>query len=96
MLKNQASSMITGIETYYDGVDLNADYGTPTERQHDYTLAQYGWNNLPTNHIVSNIQAYKTHGVGIWGGRIYRVLSRYLCIIFSGSRYIYQRKWEDF
>ncbi|EEO4918180.1 TPA: phage tail protein [Salmonella enterica] len=80
------------IETYYDGVDLNADYGTPTERQHDYTLAQYGWNNLPTNHIVSNIQAYKTHGVGIWGDGstgfyrdIYASYSRGAGIFIKGS-----------
>ncbi|ECH0840766.1 hypothetical protein FPF80_00780 [Salmonella enterica subsp. enterica] len=64
---NLRFSDIYPTETYYDGVDLNADYGTPTERQHDYTLAQYSWNNLPTNHLVSNVQAYKTHGVGIWG-----------------------------
>lgn len=64
---NLRFSDIYTTETYYDGVDLNADYGTPTERQHDYTLEQYPWNNLPTNHHVSNIMAYKTHGVGIWG-----------------------------
>lgn len=83
---------INPIETYYDGVDLNADYGTPTERQHDYTLAQYAWNNLPTNHIVSNIQAYKTHGVGIWGDGstgfyrdIYASYSRGAGIFIKGS-----------
>ncbi|EHT1247809.1 phage tail protein [Salmonella enterica] len=85
------------IETYYDGVDLNADYGTPTERQHDYTLAQYGWNNLPTNHIVSNIQAYKTHGVGIWGDGstgfyrdIYASYSRGAGIFIKGSGKIFK------
>ncbi len=83
---------INPIETYYDGVDLNADYGTPTERQHDYTLAQYAWNNLPTNHIVSNIQAYKTHGVGIFGDGstgfyrdIYASYSRGAGIFIKGS-----------
>lgn len=57
---------ITSIQTYYDGIDVNADTGSPTERVDDYTLAEYPWFHLPTKHIIRNIITRDCMGIGAW------------------------------
>ena len=41
-------------QTVYDGLDIHADDGTPVQRVDDYTLTQYAWHNLPTNHVIAD------------------------------------------
>ncbi|MCR8603278.1 phage tail protein [Salmonella enterica subsp. enterica serovar Typhimurium] len=57
---------ITTIQCYYDGIDVNADTGSPTERVDDYTLAEYPWFQLPTRHIIRNIITKDCMGIGAW------------------------------
>lgn len=57
---------ITTIQCYYDGIDVNADTGSPAERIDDYTLAQYPWFHLPTQHIIRNIITRDCMGIGAW------------------------------
>ncbi|EHF0448002.1 phage tail protein [Salmonella enterica subsp. enterica serovar Javiana] len=57
---------ITSIQPYYDGIDVNADTGSPTERVDDYTLAEYPWFHLPTKHIIRNIITRDCMGIGAW------------------------------
>lgn len=57
---------ITTIQCYYDGIDVNADTGSPTERVDDYTLAEYPWFQLPTKHIIRNIITRDCMGIGAW------------------------------
>ncbi|EFP6375638.1 phage tail protein [Salmonella enterica] len=57
---------ITTIQCYYDGIDVNADTGSPTERADDYTLAEYPWFQLPTQHIIRNIITRDCMGIGAW------------------------------
>jgi hypothetical protein len=54
-------------QTVYDGVDFNADFGTPSERVDDYSLATYAWNMLPTCHKIHDIRSKGCKGIGIWG-----------------------------
>ncbi|EFR9438670.1 phage tail protein [Salmonella enterica] len=57
---------ITTIQSYYDGIDINADTGSPVERVDDYTLAEYPWFQLPTKHIIRNIITKDCMGIGAW------------------------------
>ncbi|WDR21457.1 tailspike [Salmonella phage vB_SenM_UTK0005] len=57
---------ITTIQCYYDGIDVNADTGSPTERVDDYSLAEYPWFHLPTQHIIRNIITRDCMGIGAW------------------------------
>ncbi|EAB9748903.1 phage tail protein [Salmonella enterica subsp. salamae] len=57
---------ITTIQSYYDGIDINADTGSPAERVDDYTLAEYPWFQLPTKHIIRNIITKDCMGIGAW------------------------------
>lgn len=57
---------ITTIQCYYDGIDVNADTGSPAERVDDYTLAEYPWFQLPTKHIIRNIITKDCMGIGAW------------------------------
>ncbi|AGF88193.1 tail spike protein [Salmonella phage FSL SP-058] len=57
---------ITTIQCYYDGIDVNADTGSPVERVDDYTLAEYPWFHLPTQHIIRNIITRDCMGIGAW------------------------------
>ncbi|EBD2587650.1 phage tail protein, partial [Salmonella enterica] len=57
---------ITTIQCYYDGIDINADTGAPTERIDDYPLAEYPWFQLPTKHIIRNIITKDCSGIGAW------------------------------
>ncbi|EJY0635088.1 phage tail protein [Salmonella enterica subsp. enterica serovar Schwarzengrund] len=57
---------ITTIQCYYDGIDVNADTGSPTERVDDYSLAEYPWFQLPTKHIIRNIITRDCMGIGAW------------------------------
>ncbi len=57
---------ITTIQCYYDGIDVNADYGPATERVDDYSLAEYPWFHLPTKHIIRNIITRDCMGIGAW------------------------------
>ncbi|EKJ5970932.1 TPA: tail spike protein [Salmonella enterica] len=57
---------ITTIQSYYDGIDINADNGSPVERVDDYTLAEYPWFQLPTKHIIRNIITKDCMGIGAW------------------------------
>lgn len=57
---------ITAIQCYYEGIDVNADTGSPTERVDDYTLAEYPWFQLPTRHIIRNIITRDCMGIGAW------------------------------
>lgn len=57
---------ITTIQCYHDGIDVNADTGSPTERVDDYTLAEYPWFQLPTRHIIRNIITKDCMGIGAW------------------------------
>lgn len=58
---------ISAIQTVFDGVDFNSDYGdTGVERVDDYTIAQYAWHKLPTNHTVRAISSRGCRGVGVW------------------------------
>ncbi|EAA4075267.1 hypothetical protein EBC44_22725 [Salmonella enterica subsp. enterica] len=57
---------ITTIQSYYDGIDINADTGSPAERVDDYPLSQYPWFQLPTKHIIRNIITKDCMGIGAW------------------------------
>lgn len=57
---------ITTIQCYYDGIDVNADTGSPAERVDDYSLAEYPWFHLPTKHIIRNIITRDCMGIGAW------------------------------
>ncbi|ELO78634.1 tail spike protein [Salmonella enterica subsp. enterica serovar Enteritidis str. SARB17] len=57
---------ITTIQCYYDGIDVNADTGSPAERVDDYSLADYPWFQLPTKHIIRNIITRDCMGIGAW------------------------------
>ncbi|EAA4082171.1 phage tail protein [Salmonella enterica subsp. salamae] len=57
---------ITTIQSHYDGIDINADTGSPAERVDDYTLAEYPWFQLPTKHIIRNIITKDCMGIGAW------------------------------
>lgn len=57
---------ITTIQCYYDGIDVNADTGSPAERVDDYSLDEYPWFHLPTKHIIRNIITRDCMGIGAW------------------------------
>ncbi|EIN1803853.1 endorhamnosidase, partial [Salmonella enterica] len=62
----------------WDGFDLGADIGNETDRPGDYTLAEYPVHQLPTNHIIDDLVAIGSLGVGIGmdgkGGYVSNVL----------------------
>jgi len=64
---NMMFGNIRPYQTVFDGVDLNADYGTSAERVDDYTLSEYAWHQLPTKHVVWNVVSYGCRGMGVWG-----------------------------
>lgn len=59
---------ITPFQCYYDGIDVFSDYGSYSsdyDRVEDYSLSLYPWNQLPTNHTVTNITSKDCHGTGM-------------------------------
>lgn len=55
---------ITSVECVYDGTDFQADYGPEIERAEDFTLAQYPWRKLPTNHRIERCTSVRGRMTG--------------------------------
>ncbi|EJY0922964.1 tail spike protein [Salmonella enterica] len=53
------------ISTVWDGFDLGADIGNETDRPGDFPLSEYPVHQLPTNHLVDDLVAIGSLGVGI-------------------------------
>jgi len=59
-------SNVHSYQAVYDSIDYTSDYGTEVERVADFTLAEYGWHQLPTKHRFFNVNCYGGKG-GFWG-----------------------------
>lgn len=55
----------TSFQTVFDGIDATSDYGVEAERVDDFTLSEYAWHKLPSNHVLRNIISIGCNNTGL-------------------------------
>lgn len=86
------------ISTVWDGFDLGADIGNETDRPGDFPLSEYPVHQLPTNHLVDDLVAIGSLGVGIGmdgkGGYVSNILMQD-CAGAGGLWYAYGKTFTN-
>lgn len=86
------------ISTVWDGFDLGADIGNETDRPGDFPLSEYPVHQLPTNHLVDDLVAIGSLGVGIGmdgkGGYVSNILMQD-CAGSGGLWYAYGKTFTN-